>query len=153
MRSSEHFCVYYIAVSTCAHGKKGITEGNRSSKMSQEESFWGGEIMQRSDSDGRWDVTQLFFPFIKWLISETSVCRSVCLSLCLSVPPAVCCQVEEKQRASVAFTKLLTAMETLGFSAGEQKAIWHVLAGIYHLGAAGACRGNTDSSSSLTLCQ
>ncbi|XP_041815696.1 unconventional myosin-XVIIIb-like isoform X2 [Chelmon rostratus] len=49
-------------------------------------------------------------------------------------------KVEEKQRASVAFTKLLTAMETLGFSASEQKAIWHVLAGIYHLGAAGACR-------------
>ncbi|XP_040013893.1 unconventional myosin-XVIIIb-like [Xiphias gladius] len=49
-------------------------------------------------------------------------------------------KVEEKQRASVAFTKLLTAMETLGFSAGEQKAIWHVLAGIYHLGVAGACK-------------
>ncbi|XP_033502527.2 unconventional myosin-XVIIIb [Epinephelus lanceolatus] len=49
-------------------------------------------------------------------------------------------KVEEKQRASVAFTKLLTAMETLSFSAGEQKAIWHVLAGIYHLGAAGACK-------------
>lgn len=54
--------------------------------------------------------------------------------------------MEEKQRASVAFTKLLAAMETLGFSATEQKAIWHVLAAIYHLGAAGACRGNTDSS-------
>uniref|UniRef100_A0A3Q3WV61 Myosin motor domain-containing protein n=1 Tax=Mola mola TaxID=94237 RepID=A0A3Q3WV61_MOLML len=49
-------------------------------------------------------------------------------------------KVEEKQRASAAFTKLLTAMETLDFSAGEQRAIWHVLAGIYHLGAAGACR-------------
>uniref|UniRef100_A0A3Q2U147 Unconventional myosin-XVIIIb n=1 Tax=Fundulus heteroclitus TaxID=8078 RepID=A0A3Q2U147_FUNHE len=49
-------------------------------------------------------------------------------------------KVEEKQRASVAFTKLLTAMETLSFSAGEQKAIWHVLAAIYHLGAAGACK-------------
>ncbi|XP_031143663.1 unconventional myosin-XVIIIb isoform X1 [Sander lucioperca] len=49
-------------------------------------------------------------------------------------------KVEEKQRASVAFTKLLTAMETLSFSVGEQKAIWHVLAGIYHLGAAGACK-------------
>uniref|UniRef100_A0A8C6MID4 Myosin motor domain-containing protein n=1 Tax=Nothobranchius furzeri TaxID=105023 RepID=A0A8C6MID4_NOTFU len=49
-------------------------------------------------------------------------------------------KVEEKQRASVAFTKLLTAMEMLGFSASEQKAIWHVLAGIYHLGAAGACK-------------
>uniref|UniRef100_A0A3Q3QBG7 Myosin motor domain-containing protein n=1 Tax=Monopterus albus TaxID=43700 RepID=A0A3Q3QBG7_MONAL len=52
----------------------------------------------------------------------------------------VTCLVEEKQRASVAFTKLLTAMEMLGFSAGEQDAIWHVLAGIYHLGAAGACK-------------
>lgn len=50
--------------------------------------------------------------------------------------------MEEKQRASIAFTKLLSAMETLGFSPGEQKAIWHVLAGIYHLGAAGACKGN-----------
>ncbi|KAM9841620.1 unconventional myosin-XVIIIb [Aulostomus maculatus] len=49
-------------------------------------------------------------------------------------------KVEEKQRASVGFTKLLAAMETLGFSAGEQKAIWHVLAGIYHLGAAGVCK-------------
>ncbi|XP_077944755.1 unconventional myosin-XVIIIb isoform X4 [Gasterosteus aculeatus] len=49
-------------------------------------------------------------------------------------------KVEEKQRASVAFAKLLAAMETLSFSAGEQKAIWHVLAGIYHLGAAGACK-------------
>ncbi|XP_026212504.1 unconventional myosin-XVIIIb isoform X2 [Anabas testudineus] len=53
------------------------------------------------------------------------------------IPPT---KVEEKQRASVAFTKLLTAMETLSFSASEQKAIWHVLAGIYHLGAAGACK-------------
>nr|XP_019938041.1 PREDICTED: unconventional myosin-XVIIIb isoform X2 [Paralichthys olivaceus] len=49
-------------------------------------------------------------------------------------------KVEEKQRASVAFTKLLTAMETLGFTASEQKAIWHVLASIYHLGVAGACK-------------
>uniref|UniRef100_A0A4W5PZQ5 Myosin motor domain-containing protein n=1 Tax=Hucho hucho TaxID=62062 RepID=A0A4W5PZQ5_9TELE len=54
------------------------------------------------------------------------------------VPPT---KVEEKQRASVAFTKLLVAMETLGFSANEQRAIWHVLAGLYHLGAAGACKG------------
>lgn len=54
---------------------------------------------------------------------------------------SVCSQVEEKQRASVGFTKLLVAMETLGFSPSEQKAIWHVLAGIYHLGAAGACKG------------
>ena len=32
-------------------------------------------------------------------------------------------------------------METLGVSDGEQGAIWRVLAAIYHLGAAGACKG------------
>lgn len=50
-------------------------------------------------------------------------------------------QVDEKQRSSVGFGKLLAAMNALGFSADEQKAIWHVLAGIYHLGVAGACKG------------
>ena len=57
--------------------------------------------------------------------------------------------MEEKQRASVAFNKLVVAMETLGITAGEQKAIWHVLAAIYHIGAAGACKGivmNTEES-------
>ncbi|XP_051973250.1 unconventional myosin-XVIIIb-like isoform X1 [Xyrauchen texanus] len=49
-------------------------------------------------------------------------------------------KVDEKQRASVGFGKLLAAMNTLGFSMDEQKAIWHVLATIYHLGVAGACR-------------
>ncbi|KAJ8400053.1 hypothetical protein AAFF_G00400920 [Aldrovandia affinis] len=49
-------------------------------------------------------------------------------------------KVEERQKASVAFGKLMAAMETLGFSANEQQAIWRVLAGIYHLGVAGACK-------------
>lgn len=49
-------------------------------------------------------------------------------------------KVDEKQRALVGFGKLLAAMNTLGFSADEQKAIWHVLAGIYHLGVAGTCK-------------
>ncbi|XP_072443950.1 unconventional myosin-XVIIIb-like isoform X1 [Chiloscyllium punctatum] len=47
---------------------------------------------------------------------------------------------EERQRASSAFSRLQAAMETLGFTAQEQMAIWHVLAAIYHLGAAGACK-------------
>lgn len=50
-------------------------------------------------------------------------------------------QVDEKQRAAVGFGKLLAAMNTLGFSSDEQKAIWRVLAGIYHLGVAGTCKG------------
>uniref|UniRef100_A0A8C5LTT9 Myosin XVIIIB n=1 Tax=Leptobrachium leishanense TaxID=445787 RepID=A0A8C5LTT9_9ANUR len=47
---------------------------------------------------------------------------------------------EEKQKATAAFIQLQSAMEALGFTVNEQKAIWHVLASIYHLGAAGACR-------------
>ncbi|XP_031804670.1 unconventional myosin-XVIIIb [Sarcophilus harrisii] len=47
---------------------------------------------------------------------------------------------EEKQKAAAAFSHLQGAMETLGISAGEQQAIWRVLAAIYHLGAAGACK-------------
>ncbi|KAM9371606.1 unconventional myosin-XVIIIb [Phaethornis superciliosus] len=47
---------------------------------------------------------------------------------------------EEKQKASVAFAQLRAAMGTLGITAEEQVAIWHILAAIYHLGAAGACK-------------
>ncbi|NXV25639.1 MY18B protein, partial [Rissa tridactyla] len=47
---------------------------------------------------------------------------------------------EEKQKASAAFAQLQAAMGTLGITAEEQAAIWRVLAGIYHLGAAGACK-------------
>ncbi|KAG7277810.1 hypothetical protein CRUP_026111, partial [Coryphaenoides rupestris] len=60
-------------------------------------------------------------------------------------------KVEEKQRASVAFNKLVVAMDTLGISAAEQKAIWHVLAGIYHIGAAGACKGSTAAATHIGL--
>nr|XP_009683079.1 PREDICTED: unconventional myosin-XVIIIb [Struthio camelus australis] len=47
---------------------------------------------------------------------------------------------EEKQKASATFAQLQAAMGTLGITAEEQQAIWRVLAGIYHLGAAGACK-------------
>ncbi|XP_040319892.1 unconventional myosin-XVIIIb [Herpailurus yagouaroundi] len=47
---------------------------------------------------------------------------------------------EDKQKAAAAFAHLQSAMETLGISEGEQRAIWRVLAAIYHLGAAGACK-------------
>ncbi|KAK3521819.1 hypothetical protein QTP70_018550 [Hemibagrus guttatus] len=49
-------------------------------------------------------------------------------------------KVDEKQRATVEFGRLLEAMKTLQFSPDEQRAIWHVLAGIYHLGMAGTCK-------------
>ncbi|XP_054700668.1 unconventional myosin-XVIIIb [Grus americana] len=47
---------------------------------------------------------------------------------------------EEKQKASAAFAQLRAAMGTLGVTAEEQAAVWRILAGIYHLGAAGACK-------------
>nr|XP_030715701.1 unconventional myosin-XVIIIb [Globicephala melas] len=47
---------------------------------------------------------------------------------------------EDKQRAAAAFAQLQGAMETLGILESEQRAIWRVLAAIYHLGAAGACK-------------
>lgn len=49
---------------------------------------------------------------------------------------------EEKQRAAQQFSKLQTAMKVLAISPEEQKACWLILASIYHLGAAGATKGN-----------
>ncbi|XP_045390306.1 unconventional myosin-XVIIIb isoform X1 [Lemur catta] len=47
---------------------------------------------------------------------------------------------EDKQKAAAAFAQLRGAMELLGITESEQRAIWRVLAAIYHLGAAGACK-------------
>ncbi|XP_053444952.1 unconventional myosin-XVIIIb isoform X2 [Nycticebus coucang] len=47
---------------------------------------------------------------------------------------------EDKQKAAAAFAQLQGAMEILDISESEQRAIWRVLAAIYHLGAAGACK-------------
>ncbi|XP_017268076.1 unconventional myosin-XVIIIa isoform X4 [Kryptolebias marmoratus] len=49
-------------------------------------------------------------------------------------------QADDKQRASQQFSKLQVAMKVLGVSADEQRALWHVLGAIYHLGAAGATK-------------
>ncbi|XP_015744230.1 unconventional myosin-XVIIIb [Python bivittatus] len=51
-----------------------------------------------------------------------------------------CLKGEEKREASAAFSQLQAALGTLGIVAAEQDALWRVLAGIYHLGAAGACK-------------
>lgn len=59
----------------------------------------------------------------------------------MTSPGSVSLQPEEKQRASVAFSQLRAAMGTLGITTEEQAALWRILAGIYHLGAAGACKG------------
>ncbi|NXJ01508.1 MY18B protein, partial [Psophia crepitans] len=59
-------------------------------------------------------------------------------SNCFGIKPLA--KPEEKQKASAAFARLQAAMGTLGITAEEQAAVWRVLAGIYHLGAAGACK-------------
>ncbi|EHH24653.1 hypothetical protein EGK_08348 [Macaca mulatta] len=52
---------------------------------------------------------------------------------------------EEKQKAAQQFSKLQAAMKVLGISPDEQKACWLILAAIYHLGAAGATKGNLQA--------
>ncbi|XP_050619242.1 unconventional myosin-XVIIIa isoform X2 [Macaca thibetana thibetana] len=52
---------------------------------------------------------------------------------------------EEKQKAAQQFSKLQAAMKVLGISPDEQKACWLILAAIYHLGAAGATKGNSTA--------
>ncbi|XP_006890529.1 PREDICTED: unconventional myosin-XVIIIb [Elephantulus edwardii] len=47
---------------------------------------------------------------------------------------------EDKQKAAAAFVQLQRAMGTLGIAESEQRALWRVLAAIYHLGAAGTCK-------------
>ncbi|KAM6155724.1 unconventional myosin-XVIIIb [Rhynchocyon petersi] len=47
---------------------------------------------------------------------------------------------EDKQKAASAFSQLQSAMGMLGITESEQRAVWRVLAAIYHLGAAGACK-------------
>uniref|UniRef100_T1J6E8 Myosin motor domain-containing protein n=1 Tax=Strigamia maritima TaxID=126957 RepID=T1J6E8_STRMM len=54
-------------------------------------------------------------------------------------------RLEDKQKASLAWVRIQVAMEQLKIEAEESKVIWCVLAAIYHLGAAGASKGNSSS--------
>lgn len=54
---------------------------------------------------------------------------------------------EDKQRAQVEFNRVIDAFRTLGVTESEEKAIWIVLAGIYHLSCAGAVKAGTSSQS------
>lgn len=53
-------------------------------------------------------------------------------------------QSEEKQKASVSWLRAIAALELLGVTPEEAKAVWAVLATIVHLGAAGAIKGASD---------
>ncbi|XP_012266439.2 unconventional myosin-XVIIIa isoform X2 [Athalia rosae] len=54
---------------------------------------------------------------------------------------------EDKQRAMVEFNRIVAAFKILGMSETEEKVIWLVLAGIYHLSCAGAVKAGTSSQS------
>nr|XP_022342431.1 unconventional myosin-XVIIIa-like isoform X7 [Crassostrea virginica] len=51
---------------------------------------------------------------------------------------------EDRQRAATAWSKIFHAMETVGMSEEEKRAICYVLAAIYHLGVAGAVKGQNN---------
>lgn len=48
---------------------------------------------------------------------------------------------EDRQRMQAEFAKICSSMVVLGISEQDQKALWSVLAAIYHLGNAGASKG------------
>ncbi|KAL0102830.1 hypothetical protein PUN28_018253 [Cardiocondyla obscurior] len=54
---------------------------------------------------------------------------------------------EDKQRAMVEFNRIVAALRILGISEADEKVIWLVLAGIYHLSCAGAVKAGTSSQS------
>ncbi|XP_057317882.1 unconventional myosin-XVIIIa isoform X3 [Microplitis mediator] len=55
---------------------------------------------------------------------------------------------EEKQRAVVDFNRIIGAFKTIGIPEADEKVIWTVIAGIYHLSCAGAVKTNINSQSS-----
>ncbi|XP_008210437.1 unconventional myosin-XVIIIa isoform X1 [Nasonia vitripennis] len=52
---------------------------------------------------------------------------------------------EDKQRAQVEFNRIVAAFRALGVTEAEERAIWFVVAGIYHLSCAGAVKAGTSS--------
>lgn len=50
-------------------------------------------------------------------------------------------KIEDKQRAQEDFIKICAAFKTLNINDADMKAIWMVLAAIYHLGCAGVVKG------------
>nr|CAD7453157.1 unnamed protein product [Timema tahoe] len=53
---------------------------------------------------------------------------------------------EDKQKAILDFARVCSALSVLGVSNTEVKAIWSVLAAIYHLGIAGSVKADNSST-------
>lgn len=53
-------------------------------------------------------------------------------------------QSEDRQKAGIAWARIRAALDVLGVSPDEQNSLWCVLAAVYHLGTAGAVKGEPE---------
>ncbi|NWZ50845.1 MY18B protein, partial [Haliaeetus albicilla] len=97
-----------------------------------------GRVAQQPNGESSFNIFPLMLAGLDAAHRTVLHLHQVAESNSFGIKPFV--KPEEKQKASVAFAQLRAAMGTLGITAEEQAAIWRVLAGIYHLGAAGACK-------------
>uniref|UniRef100_A0A8C0AVE2 Myosin XVIIIB n=1 Tax=Buteo japonicus TaxID=224669 RepID=A0A8C0AVE2_9AVES len=97
-----------------------------------------GRVAQQPNGESSFNIFPLMLAGLDAAHRTVLHLHQVAESNSFGIKPFV--KPEEKQKASVAFAQLRAAMGTLGITAEEQTAIWRVLAGIYHLGAAGACK-------------
>ncbi|NXS70785.1 MY18B protein, partial [Pandion haliaetus] len=97
-----------------------------------------GRVAQQPDGESSFNVFPLMLAGLDAAHRTTLHLHQVAESNSFGIKPFA--KPEEKQKASAAFAQLRAAMGTLGITAEEQAAVWRILAGIYHLGAAGACK-------------
>ncbi|XP_064424299.1 unconventional myosin-XVIIIb isoform X3 [Latimeria chalumnae] len=95
-------------------------------------------VAQRPEEEGTFNVFYQMFAGMDSTLRTELRLHQMAESNSFGIVPLM--KPEEKQKASAVFGQLQAAMESLGFTASEQRAIWHVLAAIYHLGAAGTCK-------------
>ncbi|KAK4812960.1 hypothetical protein QYF61_002787 [Mycteria americana] len=112
-----------------------------------------GRVAQQPHGESNFNVFALMLAGLDAAHRTTLHLHQVAESNSFGIKPFT--KPEEKQKASAAFAQLRAAMGTLGITAEEQAAIWRILAGIYHLGAAGACKGGSGQGclpEALSLC-
>ncbi|NXF48476.1 MY18B protein, partial [Oceanites oceanicus] len=97
-----------------------------------------GRVAQQPHGESSFNVFPLMLAGLDAAHRTTLHLHQMAESNSFGIKPFV--KPEEKQKACAAFAQLRAAMGTLGITAEEQTAVWRVLAGIYHLGAAGACK-------------
>uniref|UniRef100_A0A4W3J6Y9 Myosin XVIIIB n=1 Tax=Callorhinchus milii TaxID=7868 RepID=A0A4W3J6Y9_CALMI len=95
-------------------------------------------VAQRPEGEGTFDIFSQMLAGLDLSLRTELHLHQLAQTHMFGILPAT--KVEEKQRASLGFSRVQAALETLGVTADEQRAIWHVLASIYHLGAAGVCK-------------